>query len=69
MASGQRFAVQLQARRRTGFSMILQSPCGGIASCNGMFDSAWEAQAPPSPSFSSSSNVRYEGYIKHRLHA
>ena len=36
----QRLAVQLQARRRVGLSILHQCPCGGIDSCNGMLDSA-----------------------------
>ena len=35
----QRLAVQLQARRRFGLSMILRCLCGGIVSCNGLLAS------------------------------
>ena len=34
----ERCAVQLQARRRVGASILHRCPCGGIVSCNGRFD-------------------------------
>ena len=34
----ERLAVQLQARRRAGLSILHRCPCGGIVSCNGLFD-------------------------------
>jgi len=39
--SVQRLAVQQQARRRVGVSILHRCPCGGIACCNGLFDSAY----------------------------
>ena len=35
--SVERFAVQQQARRRVGFSILHRCPCGGIVCCNGLF--------------------------------
>jgi hypothetical protein len=36
--SAERLAVQLQARRRAGATILHRCPCGGIV-CNGLFDS------------------------------
>jgi hypothetical protein len=38
--SAERSAVQLQARRRVGLSILHRCPCGGIDSCNGMLNQA-----------------------------
>ena len=41
LSSVERLAVQLQARRRVGLSILHPCPCGGIASCNGFM--GWAA--------------------------
>jgi hypothetical protein len=41
MESAERLAVQQQARRRVGASILRRCPCGGIVCCNGLFDSAY----------------------------
>jgi hypothetical protein len=50
----ERFAVQQQARRRVGVSILHRCPCGGIVCCNGLLAGAPMfpvAQRKPDPTF------------------
>jgi len=40
--AAERLAVQLQARRRVGLTILHRFLCGGIDSCNGMLDAHGE---------------------------